>query len=578
MKTAINKIESKYAQLISSNNSYGLISKKSDIQELFNQAKLRSYEIGIIKIGSMLINIFLTCTEYTKAIELSEELMKYAENIKDYHTQIYLYKSMGYAYFSLGNESIAIEKFEKALTIISFSNIRATLSDILKYLIKIYTNKEDYKQANKYLRQQLNEKIRQLENLNTQRLDNIILENELSKEKTNHDLIRLQTKELQKKSIALEKSMIAIQRLNDIGKYINSTLNLNEIISRIYYSNIEYLCIDFFSISVLNEDKSELTCYSYHKNSNINKVYKDYQGLKTEISWSILNKREIFVSNKSDLLEYTVKNDIKNILYHERELTKYKNNQIESLYTIPLIFEKKVLGAISFKSLSPNAFNNEKREYIKALSTYTAIAINNFKKTDILKNKINERVQIEEVLINVNKDLVVLSSVDALSGVGNRRELELKLQTVVYKQKTLKSTLSLLMIDIDKFKDYNDYYGHQEGDECIKTVANTLKSLINDTDFFVGRYGGEEFVIILHSVDKQQTLDFAENLRKSIAELKIEHRKSDFGIVTVSVGCTICIPDNNTQYEGIIEIADNALYKAKYAGRNQVFFIDYPKD
>jgi len=133
--------------------------------------------------------------------------------------------------------------------------------------------------------------------------------------------------------------------------------------------------------------------------------------------------------------------------------------------------------------------------------------------------------------------------------------------------------LSLMMIDIDYFKKYNDTYGHSAGDDCLKIVADTFKRCIPRTDDFVARYGGEEFVAVLPNTDENGARIVANRILKRIREKNILHEKSDAANhVTVSVGVTTGYVEHTHTADDFIRRADEMLYHAKNSGRNRYSF------
>jgi diguanylate cyclase (GGDEF)-like protein len=132
-------------------------------------------------------------------------------------------------------------------------------------------------------------------------------------------------------------------------------------------------------------------------------------------------------------------------------------------------------------------------------------------------------------------------------------------------------SLSLIMIDIDFFKKFNDFYGHLDGDVCIQHVTQVIKSCVRRAADFPARYGGEEFVIILPETDQAGVRAVAERIREDVAALAIPHAMSDIAeIVTVSIGCATDVPQMNAIPLQLINQADQALYRAKTSGRNRV--------
>ena len=164
-----------------------------------------------------------------------------------------------------------------------------------------------------------------------------------------------------------------------------------------------------------------------------------------------------------------------------------------------------------------------------------------------------------------------LSSVDGLTGIANRRRFNQTLKEEWRRCSRSLSTLSLLMIDIDSFKDFNDHYGHVAGDECIKKIATTLASSTRRVGDLVARYGGEEFGVILPETSRAGAENVAERIRANIAALNIVHAFSACSDrVTVSIGVGSMIPRADSDPEALTLAADSMLYRAKQEGRDCV--------
>ncbi|MCP4689394.1 MAG: diguanylate cyclase [Desulfobacterales bacterium] len=163
-----------------------------------------------------------------------------------------------------------------------------------------------------------------------------------------------------------------------------------------------------------------------------------------------------------------------------------------------------------------------------------------------------------------------LSNMDGLTGIANRRNFNRVLEIEWYRALRASTPLSLIMMDIDYFKKYNDNYGHAAGDECLRQVARTLDGCTNRASDFVARYGGEEFSAILPGTESVGGLVLAEKMRKSVEALNIEHVASSAALhITISQGVATMIPRRELSAVSLIEAADAALYEAKKAGRNR---------
>jgi diguanylate cyclase (GGDEF)-like protein len=178
--------------------------------------------------------------------------------------------------------------------------------------------------------------------------------------------------------------------------------------------------------------------------------------------------------------------------------------------------------------------------------------------------------QRERELVATNDRLTVIASIDMLSGLANRRGFQSRLDFEWLKAQQYDSELSLLMIDVDHFKLFNDTYGHPEGDVCLGRLGETLAGIAAETMGFAGRYGGEEFCLLLPNTDSTRALEIGEMVRVAVESLAMPHCTSHYQTVTVSVGVA-CTKPNDTQRPGdLIEAADAALYAAKHRGRNAV--------
>jgi diguanylate cyclase (GGDEF)-like protein len=178
--------------------------------------------------------------------------------------------------------------------------------------------------------------------------------------------------------------------------------------------------------------------------------------------------------------------------------------------------------------------------------------------------------QRERELVATNDRLTVMASIDMLSGLANRRGFQSRLDFEWMKAQQYGSELSLLMIDVDHFKLYNDTYGHPEGDACLTRLGETLSGIAADRFGFAGRYGGEEFCLLLPNTTAACALEIGETVRAAVQGLAMPHATSSHQTVTVSVGVASTKPDDTQRPGDLIEAADAALYAAKHRGRNTV--------
>ena len=174
-------------------------------------------------------------------------------------------------------------------------------------------------------------------------------------------------------------------------------------------------------------------------------------------------------------------------------------------------------------------------------------------------------------LDEANQELTRLSSLDGLTGISNRRRFDETLLREWRRAGRQGKPLSILLCDVDCFKQFNDSYGHQVGDECLKAVARTLQGALRRPTDLAARYGGEEFAVILPDTGLSGAQQLAEGIRAAVEALHITHRFSSAGgVVTVSVGVASMTPSRESDSAVLLKRADDALYRAKEGGRNRI--------
>ena len=195
--------------------------------------------------------------------------------------------------------------------------------------------------------------------------------------------------------------------------------------------------------------------------------------------------------------------------------------------------------------------------------------------TDFISKPINPRVVRARVKthLTMKRQADLLRQwvyIDGLTGVCNRRYFDERLQVEWDRAARSKGTLSVALVDVDLFKRFNDHYGHQAGDDCLRRVAATMKACIKRPADLIARYGGEEFVLLLPDTDASGALQLANQLRQRILDQKIEHAGSDVGpLLTISIGVCTMLPSRDSNAGNLLREADAQLYLAKSHGRNQ---------
>jgi diguanylate cyclase (GGDEF)-like protein len=205
-----------------------------------------------------------------------------------------------------------------------------------------------------------------------------------------------------------------------------------------------------------------------------------------------------------------------------------------------------------------------------AYDALAMVAANLFGASVVYMHEKSSRVRFLEACLL--RDMVAR---DGLTGIHNRRMFDQHIQRVWQQAVREEERVAVLLADIDCFKDYNDRYGHQAGDECLRAVAVSLSQCARRPLDFVARYGGEEFAVVLYEASREYVAEVLTRIQRSIAELNIPHEASRVASrLTVSIGAAFILPSSNRTHEGLIQLADEALYSAKEQGRNRVVVME----
>ena len=189
----------------------------------------------------------------------------------------------------------------------------------------------------------------------------------------------------------------------------------------------------------------------------------------------------------------------------------------------------------------------------------------------IVRLRINNHMKLTKALAKLEK----LSTTDRLTELANRCHMDKTLQNECNGLRKSTKKLSVILLDIDHFKAYNDSYGHQEGDHCLKQISHVISRTVNRQKDLVARYGGEEFCCILPATSYENAMSVANKIRSNVEALQLPNQGSSINdYVTISLGVVTTIPGTATTSAEILAIADKNLYVAKNSGRNQVIGTD----
>jgi diguanylate cyclase (GGDEF)-like protein len=266
-----------------------------------------------------------------------------------------------------------------------------------------------------------------------------------------------------------------------------------------------------------------------------------------------------------------------------------EQNTPRSILCLPILNQGKLVALLYLENnITAGVFTPERLELLKLLCAQAAISLVNarlytqaqayakeLKEANTLLADYNtnlEKTVAErtEELQKANQKLLELATSDGLTHIPNRRLFDQTFQKEWKRHIREQEPLSIILIDIDYFKHYNDYYGHLRGDDCLYRVAQAISQVPKRAADLVARYGGEEFAIILPNTLEAGAKEVAEVVRNSVLSLEIPHAQSDVSdFVSLSLGIATVVPNNQYSAEDLLAQADHALYQAKKLGRNQ---------
>ncbi|MEU4690327.1 diguanylate cyclase [Actinoplanes sp. NPDC023714] len=238
-----------------------------------------------------------------------------------------------------------------------------------------------------------------------------------------------------------------------------------------------------------------------------------------------------------------------------------------SLLVVPVLSQGQPRAMLVLENrLNRRAFSAGRLDAVTLIAGQLAVSLENARVYASLERKVAERT---EALNEANRRLELLTVTDPLTGLPNRRKLTTFLAEEWLRSQRSGSPIGVAMIDIDDFKKYNDHYGHQGGDECLRLVAAAVRDSVRVTDL-VARYGGEEFCVVMPGANAEHAMLVADRACRAVSRLREPHALADAGIVTISVGVTSGTPSSAGDPEQLTKLADEALYEAKRGGRNRV--------
>lgn len=522
--------------------------------------KKNNDNIGLCETFQQIGNFYFKFDNTHKALNYLSKALCISQSLGDKINEIKILIDLYKLTLSLNKNEDALNYIKRAFKLAEETKSNALISKTSSYLAKLYEKNKSYRKALCFYKKYYETEKAIHESEVEQKLISITTQFKIEKSNQEKEIYRLKNTDLKEKTEKLEKAYQNIKIISDIGQSITSTLDLEKIFTRVYYNINMLMDANALAIGIYNHHNKRIEYKLCIENGERKPVITTSIHSETSLGvWCINNKKEIIINSTEEKHNFRIKNPIPT------------GDEMESIIYCPLMIENTVLGVITVQSKIKNAYTSLDLDTIKALASYISIAVKNAEESNKLAEEIAIRKSAQIELIKLNEKLLKLSEIDTLTGIANRRHFEAYFKLQWEKCKIRSLPMSLLIIDIDYFKEYNDKYGHLAGDEIIAKVAKVLNSCVASPHNFLARYGGDEFIAILPNTNGEDALNIAEKMRSSVEKLDIVHKYSKAGdYLTITIGAASLIPSSKQSPRNLFEYADKTLYLAKMAGRNRV--------
>ncbi len=433
-------------------------------------------------------------------------------------------------------------------------------------IAKIYDELKRHEEALNYYKKYSDLKREHSLILEQELIENYSVKNEINQILIDTNKKTDKNKKLSKYNKKIQKMYQDMLAINDFTNRISNADSIDMILD-IYNINIKKI---FPSIRtgmfILNSDKTEFSVTMYDEDVVVNFDHTVSVDCKESLIAKIIREDITYMTGDID------EDRVSYLDANEDDFRDDEPQEVISYLATTLKIDNDMLGAICVLHNTKDMYNDYHASIFETIASNIAIALKNIAYIENANNEILKQVKLEAELDKANKELSEYSFIDPLTGIYNRRKILQILSDELFAAKRTKSYISILIIDVDKFKEYNDNYGHIKGDECLKSVSDVLTESVSD-HCYSARYGGDEFIVVLPETNKIELNKIANTIYTAIKNLHIEHKYSSASdIVSLSIGGYTTIP-NHTNIEKIIANADKALYNAKKAGRNRTYIL-----
>ncbi len=543
------EIDDQYAiaiAYVNMGNVYLSLNKLSEAKEQLLQAVHYAVEhkkvLLLAHCYHSLGRIYLQTKEYKESIEYFLLGISEATESKDLVILFRIYLELARAYDLSNDEGHAKNYLEKALALSKQIGMDELAPRVYEQLAQFYEKHGESQLAYGYYKKYLDVSKILEENRRKERIKSIEYQEKLSESLE-------ETKIYRQLSNELRKSYQQMHVLSTIGQAMTSTHNLNDIFEQLYENVNLLMTAESIGVGLFDPEVNALRFDLFiEKGKMLDSFTLSLDNNKSYHVWSYLNQQTIKIND----IEKEYKKYIKG-------LSNTRGDLMHSAMYAPLMSEGDVIGVFSIQAKQKNAYTDTHKDLLQTLAAYLAIAIKNAIKT--------------KELAKLNEKLKAWSEQDGLTTIPNRRLFDTVYDKMWNEAIEKRQALSLLMIDIDNFKDFNDNYGHLTGDEVVKKVALLLLDKQREKGDFVARYGGDEFVMLCPNCLENDIETHAVAL---LSEVQALNQELNINVpISISIGAATTYPQASKHKDRFLSVADTQLYISKANGKNKVSVTSY---
>ncbi len=553
--TQIVNIATVYMKKGDLDQAFTLLTEGRKIAKENNDLMMKSVSLKYLSEISRKKGNYADATDY-----LNRSIAIYRETNEMYH--------IAEAYMEFFNIHMDKKEYDLAFKALNDSlNIAQEISslplqaNIYPLFVRLFEQTNDFQQALEYAKRKfaVDEEIE--EDARKLNLRGLKIQLEAMSSFREKETYRLLNDQLERKANELTAAYHSLEFISEIGRQLTSSTDL-EFIYQLIYDKIRTLInMNVFNIGIYNQESQTIDYrFIMEDDQRITSRNVSLNSTTSFAVWSFKNRKSLLVNSRQE--------DTSDIV---SEIRSSYGQPMEAIMFAPLFWEDKTLGVISVQSRTPNVFSNQSLKTLETLASYLSIALININQAMELKEEINKRMKTQMKLHELNIELTNLSKQDPMTGLANRRHFDEYLTLIFENARRSGVPISMLMVDVDHFKQINDYYGHLTGDEIVRHFAKIIQSCVNRSTDLVARFGGDEFAIILNDTNLYGAKLIAQKIRQSISD-------SDVGLipkrnqskVTLSIGIASGYAGQFASSLELVKKADDALYRAKNTGRDKV--------